>query len=100
MKIKDPSSLPAMTPAMGRPAAKPAEAAPASSPATHTSATNAHDTIRSAMRMAEGQRASRMREVEAAVKAGTYRPDAGRIAERILASAELDAQLRAVLAFP
>lgn len=42
-------------------------------------------------------RAAKLQEIAAAVKGGTYRPNANRIAEQILQSAELDARLRAML---
>jgi negative regulator of flagellin synthesis FlgM len=42
-------------------------------------------------------RTSRLHELTNLVKAGQYRPDAGRIAERILQAAEIDAEFRAML---
>jgi negative regulator of flagellin synthesis FlgM len=42
-------------------------------------------------------RGARLQELEAAIKAGTYQPDAGRIAEQILDAAQLDAKLQALL---
>lgn len=41
-------------------------------------------------------RAERLREVESAVKRGTYTPDAQRIAERIIQAAELEARIRSL----
>lgn len=43
-----------------------------------------------------GARSSRLREIEAAVRSGTYRPSASRVAEEILSAAELDARIRAM----
>lgn len=42
-------------------------------------------------------RTSRLHELTTLVKAGQYRPDAGRIADRILQAAEIDAEFRAML---
>lgn len=41
-------------------------------------------------------RVSRLKEIEAAVKAGAYRPNPSQIAEEILSAAEVDARLRAL----
>ncbi len=53
--------------------------------------------VEEARRSAVSDRANRLKEVEAAVRQGTYKPDAGRIAERILEDAEITARLRAAL---
>jgi len=41
-------------------------------------------------------RAARLRSIEAAVRSGAYHPSPGRIADEILAAAEIDARLRAL----
>ncbi|MCG5055664.1 MAG: flagellar biosynthesis anti-sigma factor FlgM [Myxococcales bacterium] len=41
-------------------------------------------------------REARLKRLEASVKGGTYRPNPSRVAEEILAQAELDARLRAL----
>ncbi len=41
-------------------------------------------------------RASRLQELETAIRRGGYQPDAGRLAERIVQAAEVDARLRAI----
>ncbi len=41
-------------------------------------------------------RASRLQELENAIRQGSYQPDAGRLAERIVQAAEVDARLRAI----
>jgi hypothetical protein len=53
--------------------------------------------IASAASRASGTRAARLRELEAAVKSGNYRPDASQIADQILDAADVDARLRALL---
>jgi negative regulator of flagellin synthesis FlgM len=50
-----------------------------------------------ARKAASTERATRIKELEAAVRQGTYKPDAGRIAERILEEAEITARMRASL---
>jgi negative regulator of flagellin synthesis FlgM len=44
-----------------------------------------------------GRRAARAERLEAEVRSGSYRPDAGRVAEQILADAEIDARMSALL---
>lgn len=53
--------------------------------------------VESARMELAGSRAVRVKELEAAVKQGLYRPDAKRLAEEILNAAELNARLRAML---
>jgi anti-sigma28 factor (negative regulator of flagellin synthesis) len=45
----------------------------------------------------QANRAGRLKELEAALKGGTYRPDVGQLAEKLLSAAEIDARLRAML---
>lgn len=42
-------------------------------------------------------RATRVERIEAAVRSGTFLPNAARVAEQILADAEIEARLRAML---
>ncbi len=49
-----------------------------------------------ASRESNAGRAARLRSIEAAVRSGAYRPSPGRIADEILAAAEIDARLRAL----
>ncbi len=52
----------------------------------------------SAARMQAGEaRVARLKQIETTVRAGHYRPSASRIADQILAAAELDARLRAAI---
>ncbi len=48
-----------------------------------------------ALETAKRVRTERLAAIKAQVRAGTFRPDPGRIAEEILREAELEAQLRA-----
>jgi flagellar biosynthesis anti-sigma factor FlgM len=41
-------------------------------------------------------RNARLQEIESAIRQGTYQPDAGQLAEKIVQAAEVDAHLRAV----
>ncbi len=41
-------------------------------------------------------RAARLQELETAIRQGSYQPDAGQLAERIVQAAEVDARLRAI----
>ena len=68
-----------------------------SSPAQDSPAAQVAITVSHAQKAAGAGHASRLRDIENAVRLGTYKPDVGRIAEEILASAELDARLRTTL---
>ena len=50
-----------------------------------------------AQELASKERSVRLQELEAQVQSGSYKPDAGRIAEQILAEAELNARIRSLL---
>jgi anti-sigma28 factor (negative regulator of flagellin synthesis) len=54
--------------------------------------------VDSARKHVEQSRPQRLKEIEAAVRSGSYRPDPGRVAEEILNAAEVDAKLRALFA--
>jgi flagellar biosynthesis anti-sigma factor FlgM len=53
--------------------------------------------LRSTRARASALRSSKLEQIEAALKKGEYRPDAGRIADQILTAAEIDARLRAMM---
>jgi|GEM_PF-927746 len=53
--------------------------------------------VANAQRAAGGQRNARTERLEADVRAGSYRPDPVRVAQQILADAEIDARLSAML---
>jgi anti-sigma28 factor (negative regulator of flagellin synthesis) len=42
-------------------------------------------------------RTARLEQLESAIKAGQYQPDAGQLAEKLLSAAEIDARLRALM---
>jgi len=50
-----------------------------------------------AQKAAGGKRAARLERLEAEVRSGGYRPDPGRVAEQILADAEVDARMAALM---
>jgi anti-sigma28 factor (negative regulator of flagellin synthesis) len=45
----------------------------------------------------DSARGARLEQLEAAIKGGVYRPDAGQLAEKLLSAAEIDAKLRALM---
>lgn len=53
--------------------------------------------VEGAKRAASSNRAARLREIESAIKSGSFKPDPSRIAEQILAAAEVDVRLRALV---
>ena len=60
-------------------------------------ARNVATAVAAAQNGASAARTARLQQLETAIRGGQYRPDAGRLAEQILSSAELDARLRAML---
>ncbi len=52
--------------------------------------------VRAVQASLSSDRASRLQELETAIRQGRYQPDAGRLAERIVQAAEVDARLRAI----
>lgn len=53
--------------------------------------------VRATRSKAGSIRASKLEQIEAAIRKGAYTPDASRIADQILQAAEIDARLRAML---
>lgn len=52
--------------------------------------------VRAVQASLSSDRVSRLQELETAIRQGRYQPDAGRLAERIVQAAEVDARLRAI----
>jgi negative regulator of flagellin synthesis FlgM len=48
------------------------------------------------LRTASG-RGARLEQLEAAIRSGSYQPDASQLAEKLLSAAEIDARLRALM---
>lgn len=97
MKVKDTGpvrGVGASPPAEVRRKDAPAERAPSR---VSTQATTQLDAaVIAARAVAVSGRASRLETIEAAIKAGTFKPDPQRIAQRILDAAELNAELQAI----
>jgi anti-sigma28 factor (negative regulator of flagellin synthesis) len=53
--------------------------------------------LTSAKQRTKATRTGRLRELEAALRGGTYQPDVGQLAEKLLSAAEIDARLRAMM---
>jgi len=82
------------------PAAEPARDVPAASAPDRVSTDDAsrlQSSVRASMRIAVGERASRLEALTQEVRSGNYAPDASRLAEEILARADLDARLAKTL---
>lgn len=52
--------------------------------------------VQAAQTNMRADRASRLQQLEAAIRQGGYRPDVGQLAERIVQAAEVDARLRTI----
>lgn len=97
MKVKDTSEVRRVD-ANRSPDTKKAETAPRTADKVTTEATAQVEAAVSAARHAAGSnRAIRLESIEAAIRNGTFKPDAGRIAQRILDEAAVTAQLQAML---
>ena len=106
MNIKN---LPAVSPIQAKPAAKTGTDKAVTDKAVRDKSTAAHQaeeasttrlTIEAARRVATQQRSVRLEQLEGAIRSGHYVPNASQIANQLLASAELDAKLRVMLAMP
>jgi negative regulator of flagellin synthesis FlgM len=78
----------------------PAEKAPTRNAHDRVTVDEAHkaqELVTAAKHHAGHTRAARMQELETALRSGSYRPDAQRIANQILDAAEVDARLRAMM---
>ena len=53
--------------------------------------------LSSARQRGNASRAGRLKELETALKGGSYQPDVGQLAEKLLSAAEVDARLRAMI---
>lgn len=60
-------------------------------------AKEAEAAVAAASRTAGGRRAARLERLEAEVRSGGFRPDPGRVAAQILADAEVDARIAALM---
>lgn len=52
--------------------------------------------VRAVQTSLSSERVARLQELEVAIRQGRYQPDAGRLAQRIVQAAEVDARLRAI----
>jgi hypothetical protein len=55
------------------------------------------EALSTARQRTSASRATRLKELETALKGGAYRPDVGQLAEKLLSAAEVDARLRAMM---
>jgi anti-sigma28 factor (negative regulator of flagellin synthesis) len=53
--------------------------------------------LSSARLRSETARSGRLQQLETAIRSGSYKPDAGQLAEKLLSAAEVDARLLAML---
>jgi len=99
MKVKDASELRQVE--ANRPAEPKKAPAKASSSTTDKVSTEVKAQVEAAANAARhalgSERAVRLEAIEAAVRQGAFKPDPGRIAQRILEEAELTATLQALL---
>jgi anti-sigma28 factor (negative regulator of flagellin synthesis) len=58
---------------------------------------NVAEQLSTAKLRSDSTRTARLEQLEGAIRSGSYRPDAGQLAERLLSTAEIDARLLAML---
>jgi flagellar biosynthesis anti-sigma factor FlgM len=98
MKVGDASQIKALQPSPGADAPRDAREKRDRSDRVSTSDTEkVAAAVAEASRSAGTSRAARLRQIEAAVRQGLYKPDAQRIAQQILNEAEIAAKLQALL---
>jgi negative regulator of flagellin synthesis FlgM len=98
MKVRDASQIKAVQPSPGTDAAREARDRRERSDRVSTSETGkVASAVAEAAQGAGVTRAARLRQIEAAVRQGVYRPDPQRIAQQILNEAEIAAKLQALL---
>ena len=98
MKVNETKTI--LSTSLREPAAEATRDVPATSAPDRVSTNDAsrlQSSVRSSMRMAAGERASRLEALTQEVRSGNYAPDASRLAEEILARADLDARLAQAL---
>jgi len=97
MKVKDTSEVRRVD-ASRSPDTKKTEQSPKTADKVSTEAAAQVEAAAGAARHASSSnRAIRLESIEAAIRQGTFKPDPGRIAQRILDEAEVTAQLQAML---
>jgi len=95
MKVRDASQIKAVQPSAGADA--PREAREKRERVSTAESERVSSAIAEASRGAGAARAARLRQIEAAVRQGVYRPDPQRIAQQILNEAEIAAKVQALL---
>lgn len=60
-------------------------------------ATRAAEAVNAVHLQAGSQRTARLKQLETAIRSGNFRPNASQLADQLLAAAELDARLRAMM---
>jgi anti-sigma28 factor (negative regulator of flagellin synthesis) len=103
MKVNGPKDITGIERPSGPKDARPAPAAD-SQPATDArpdkvtiEGTQVAEMLSSARQRTQAARTGRLRELETALRGGTYQPDVGQLAEKLLSAAEIDARLRAMM---
>ena len=97
MKVKDTSEVRRADANRSPDTKKTAESPKAADKVTTEASAQVEAVATQARHLASSNRAIRLESIEAAIRQGTFKPDPGRIAQRILDEAEVTAQLQAML---
>jgi negative regulator of flagellin synthesis FlgM len=97
MKVQESSPISALPGSAAETTREPREASRAADRVSTAQTERVAAAIAEASQAAGAGRAARLRNIEAAVQSGAYRPDPQRIAQEILAEAELAARLQVLL---
>lgn len=97
MMIKNTTSIGAVDPATIKQSKEEATAKVRSDRVSTAEAQQALALAHSVQAKVGSSRSAMLTQVENAIRSGTYQPSAGQLADRLLASAEIDARLQAML---
>jgi negative regulator of flagellin synthesis FlgM len=101
MKVQSPKDVKGVDRVAGREDKGPATAAPGTPKAPEDRVTieghQVAEVLNQARTRSAATRGARLEQLEAQIRSGSYQPDAGQLAEKLLSAAEIDARLRALM---
>jgi len=97
MMIKNTTPIGALDPSTNKPQKEEAAIRPRHDRVNTTEAQQALALVHSVRSKAQLSHTALLAQIENAIRSGTYRPSAGQLADKILAAAEIDARLQAML---
>lgn len=96
MRVEDKQSVKGTDSASSKPAAERGVLRPQADKVSLEGVKQVEAIVQAVQTGLSADRTTRLQELENAIRQGGYKPDAGRLAERIVQAAEVDARLRAI----